>query len=101
MSRAPLAHRRLPCAGSSPLVLVARASVAERHDALRRGAARRALRGERVWRLDLAGTRVTRVTSSYAGSFGRLRTAVRSRDGSLWLLTANGSDDRVLRIARP
>ena len=31
----------------------------------------------------------------------RLRTAVRSRDGSLWLLTANGSDDRLLRIARP
>ena len=60
-----------------------------------------ALRGQRVWRLDLAGTRVARVSSSYAGTFGRLRTAVRSRDGSLWLLTANGSDDRVLRIARP
>ena len=60
-----------------------------------------ALRGQRVWRLDLAGTRVARVTSSYAGAFGRLRTAARGRDGSLWLLTANGADDRVLRIARP
>ena len=60
-----------------------------------------ALRGERLWRLDLSGTRVARVTSSYAGTFGRLRTAARSRDGALWLLTANGSDDRLLRIARP
>ena len=84
-----------------PLVLVARAGVDERHDALRGALLVAALRGERVWRLDLAGTRVARVSSSYAGTFGRLRTAVRSRDGSLWLLTANGSDDRVLRIARP
>ena len=60
-----------------------------------------ALRGQRLWRLDLSGTRVTRVTSSYAGTFGRLRTAVRSGDGALWLLTANGSGDRLLRIARP
>jgi glucose/arabinose dehydrogenase len=60
-----------------------------------------ALRGQRLWRLDLSGTRVARVTSSYAGTFGRLRTAVRSRDGALWLLTANGRDDRLLRIARP
>ena len=45
--------------------------------------------------------RVARVSSSYAGTFGRLRTAARSRDGALWLLTANGSGDRLLRIARP
>jgi glucose/arabinose dehydrogenase len=60
-----------------------------------------ALRGERLWRLDLSGTRVVRASSSYAGTFGRLRTAARSRDGALWLLTANGRDDRLLRIARP
>ena len=60
-----------------------------------------ALRGQRLWRLDLSGTRVARVTSSYAGTFGRLRTTARSRDGALWLLTANGQDDRLLRIARP
>ncbi len=60
-----------------------------------------ALRGQRVWRLDLSGTRVTRVTSTYAGSFGRLRATARGRDGALWLLTANGTDDRLLRIARP
>ena len=60
-----------------------------------------ALRGQRLWRLDLSGTRVVRVTSSYAGTFGRLRTAARSPDGALWLLTANGRDDRLLRIARP
>jgi len=60
-----------------------------------------ALRGQRLWRLDLSGTRVTRSSASYVGSFGRLRTAQHARDGSLWLLTANGSGDRVLRIARP
>ena len=60
-----------------------------------------ALRGQRVWRLDLAGTRVARVTSSYAGTFGRLRATARSADGALWLLTANGTGDRLLRIARP
>jgi glucose/arabinose dehydrogenase len=60
-----------------------------------------ALRGRRLWRLDLSGTRVTRVTSSYAGTFGRLRAVARGRDGALWLLTANGSGDRLLRIARP
>ena len=57
-----------------------------------------ALRGQRLWRLDLSGTRVVRVTSSYAGTFGRLRTAVRSPDGALWLLTTNGRNDQVVRI---
>ena len=60
-----------------------------------------ALRGQRLWRLELSGAQVTRASSLYEGSFGRLRAAVRSpRDGSLWLATDNGSGDRVLRIAR-
>jgi glucose/arabinose dehydrogenase len=60
-----------------------------------------ALRGQRLWRLELSGAQVTRASSLYRGSFGRLRDAVRSpRDGSLWLSTDNGSGDRVLRIAR-
>jgi glucose/arabinose dehydrogenase len=60
-----------------------------------------ALRGRRLWRLELSGTSVTRATAMYAGSFGRLRAAVRAPgDGAMWLLTANGSNDRVLRIPR-
>ena len=65
-----------------------------------------ALRGQRVWRLRLAGATVTGATSLYAGRFGRLRTIGQNpRDGAVWLTTSNtGSsaarrgDDRVLRI---
>ncbi len=60
-----------------------------------------ALRGQRLWRLELSGTTVTRASSQYQGTFGRLRAAmVNPRDGAMWLLTGNGTDDRVLRIAR-
>lgn len=68
-----------------------------------------ALRGTRLWRLQLSGTSVTRVTAMYNGTFGRLRTAMQNpRDGSMWLTTSNRdgrgsprtSDDRVLRISR-
>jgi glucose/arabinose dehydrogenase len=60
-----------------------------------------ALRGQRLWRLQLSGTSVTRATSTYNGTYGRLRAAMQNpRDGSVWLLTANGNDDKVLRITR-
>ena len=60
-----------------------------------------ALRGQRLWRLELSGTTVTRATATYRGTFGRLRAAmVNPRDGAMWLMTSNGSGDRVLRIAR-
>ena len=59
-----------------------------------------ALRGQRLWRVELSGTSVTRATSLYAGTFGRLRAVERDqRSGAVWLLTANGRDDRVLRTA--
>jgi glucose/arabinose dehydrogenase len=60
-----------------------------------------ALRGQRLWRLELSGDRVVRATSTYDGTYGRLRAAMQNpRDGAMWLMTANGSSDRVLRIAR-
>jgi glucose/arabinose dehydrogenase len=60
-----------------------------------------ALRGQRLWRLELSGTTVTRATSMYEGTFGRLRAAERHpEDGAMWLLTGNGSNDRVVRIPR-
>ena len=59
-----------------------------------------ALRGQRLWRLQLDGLRVTRATSLYQGTYGRLRAAMLNpTDRSMWLLTGNGTDDRVLRIA--
>jgi glucose/arabinose dehydrogenase len=60
-----------------------------------------ALRGQRLWRLELSGDRVVRATSLYQGTYGRLRAAMQNpRDGAMWLMTANGSGDRVLRIAQ-
>jgi glucose/arabinose dehydrogenase len=60
-----------------------------------------ALRGQRLWRLELDGTTVTRATATYQGTYGRLRAAmVNPRDGAMWLMTGNGTDDRVLRITR-
>lgn len=60
-----------------------------------------ALRGKRLWRLELSGTTVTRASSLYSGTFGRLRAAMTNpRDKAMWLMTDNGASDRVLRIAR-
>lgn len=60
-----------------------------------------ALRGQRLWRLELSGDRVVRATAQYQGTFGRLRAAMQNpRDGAMWLMTANGSGDRVLRITQ-
>lgn len=59
-----------------------------------------ALRGQRLWRLDLNGVRVTRASFTYQGTYGRQRAAaVNPKDRSMWLLTGNGTDDRILRIA--
>ena len=66
-----------------------------------------ALRGRRLWRLPVSGTRIGPVSPLYSGTYGRLRdVAVNPRDGSVWLLTSNRdgrgdpsrTDDRVLRI---
>lgn len=66
-----------------------------------------ALRGERLWRVDLddAGVVVGR-EALLAGEYGRLRTVAQAPDGSLWVLTSNrdgrgdpaDADDRILRL---
>lgn len=67
-----------------------------------------ALRGERLWRLELAGDgSVTGRESLLRGEFGRLRHVAQAPDGSLWVLTSNRDgrgdpapeDDRILRLA--
>ena len=68
-----------------------------------------ALRGERLWRLELGedGDVVAR-EELFKGEVGRIRNVVQASDGSLWVTTSNrddyGSpvteeDDRILRLA--
>jgi glucose/arabinose dehydrogenase len=66
------------------------------------------LQGERIYRIPLlAPGRVGDPISLLDGQFGRLRTAVRAPDGSLWITTSNrdgrgdpgGDDDRIIRVS--
>lgn len=55
-----------------------------------------ALRGERMWVMldhDPVGTQ----TDVLEGSPGRLRDVVAAPDGSIWVLTSNNSNDRIIR----
>jgi len=67
-----------------------------------------ALRGQRLWQVPLDGSGgAGEPTAALDGQFGRLRTAEKAPDGSLWLLTSNrdgrgdpvDEDDRILRLA--
>ena len=69
-----------------------------------------ALRGERLWRLDLGpGGRVTGRDQLLAGEVGRIRNVIQAPDGSLWVTTSNRdgrgdpapTDDRILRLGPP
>ncbi|MCG8153946.1 PQQ-dependent sugar dehydrogenase, partial [Pimelobacter simplex] len=70
-----------------------------------------ALRGERLWRVKVAGGEASDPTAYFTGqgeqtSYGRLRTVARAPDGRLWLTTSNrdgrgdpgADDDRILLI---
>jgi glucose/arabinose dehydrogenase/putative cell wall-binding protein len=58
-----------------------------------------ALRGQRLWRFRLSeeGDRAVEAEEMLT-EFGRLRHVQQAPDGSLWILTSNGSDDKVIRI---
>jgi glucose/arabinose dehydrogenase len=73
-----------------------------------------ALRGQRLYRFDLAadGTAIGGGEELYQGTFGRLRHVEQAPDGSLWLLTSNtdgraaagfptADDDRIIQIRVP
>jgi glucose/arabinose dehydrogenase len=57
-----------------------------------------ALQGECLFSVKLNEPNRRRVRRHLAGTFGRVRTVERAPDGSLWITTSNGSDDRVVRI---
>lgn len=66
-----------------------------------------ALRGERLWRIPLAGVKPSAAAQAFLqGEYGRLRTVLATGDGALWLLTNNTDgrgtpktgDDKILRV---
>ena len=57
-----------------------------------------ALNGESLYSVVLRGPRRRRVRRHFHGTVGRIRTVERAPDGSLWIATANGGDDQVIRI---
>ncbi len=67
-----------------------------------------ALRGERLWRVDVTGTKAGGEKGFFVGDYGRLRTVVAAPDGNLWVTTSNrdgrgdpaSNDDRIL-LVRP
>jgi glucose/arabinose dehydrogenase len=64
-----------------------------------------ALRGERLWAIDVADTGAT-ATEWFTGTYGRLRDVIAGPDGSLWMVTNNtdgrgdprDGDDRILEV---
>lgn len=65
------------------------------------------LRGERLWRIDVNGSLVSKPRDFFVGKYGRMRTVVVAPDGTLWVTTSNrdgrgdpaSADDRILQIA--
>ena len=65
-----------------------------------------ALKGERLWRIQLKGGRAVKQTAYFVGDHGRLRTVATAPDGTLWVTTSNRDgrgdpspgDDKILQI---
>ena len=48
-----------------------------------------ALRGERLWRVDVHGDHAVHPVAYFVGRYGRMRTVVTAPDGALWVSTSN------------
>jgi glucose/arabinose dehydrogenase len=65
-----------------------------------------ALRGERLWRVELNRGRATNPQGFFVGDYGRMRTIGVAPDGRLWVMTSNRDgrgeptedDDRILLV---
>ena len=58
------------------------------------------LRGEHLMVMDIANDgSIISSEKMFDGEFGRIRTAQMSPDGNLYLLTANGNNDKIIRIS--
>jgi len=65
-----------------------------------------ALKGERLWRVDVHGDRAGHPVDYFVGRYGRMRTVVATPEGRLWVTTSNRDgrgeprpgDDRILLI---
>jgi glucose/arabinose dehydrogenase len=55
------------------------------------------LRGQRIWSVDSADGE-PEATDWFAGEYGRIRDVVIAPDGSLWFLTNDTGNDRLLRV---
>lgn len=67
-----------------------------------------ALRGARLWRIDIENGRASEPTDFFVGEYGRLRTVVVAPDGNLWVTTSNrdgraepGPDDDQILVVSP
>lgn len=64
-----------------------------------------ALRGERIWAIDVDDAGAVTATPWFTGEFGRIRDVAGAPDGTLWFLTSNvgrsprDGDDKLLRVA--
>lgn len=57
-----------------------------------------ALAGESLYSVVLAGPKARTIRRHFNGTYGRIRTVAKAPDGSLWIATANGGNDKVLRV---
>lgn len=65
-----------------------------------------ALKGERLWRVEVDGDRAVDPTPFFIGEYGRMRTVTVTPDGQLWVMTSNRDtrgdpqpgDDRILLV---
>ncbi|TDO51468.1 glucose/arabinose dehydrogenase [Kribbella sp. VKM Ac-2527] len=57
-----------------------------------------ALRGQRLWRVELEGTEAGATQAYFTNTFGRLRSVVKVPGADdLWISTSNTTDDKLLR----
>ena len=52
-----------------------------------------ALRGQRLWRMQITGNSTTAPVAYFDGTYGRLRTVEPAPDGGLWLTNSSGDKD--------